>query len=318
MTGGGVTRLPRVAALGGGHGLAASLRALRRVTSDVTAIVTVADDGGSSGRLRQQFDMLPPGDLRMALAALCGDDADGRLWADVLQSRFGGEGPLAGHAVGNLLIAGVWEWLGDPVAGLDLVGRLLQVQGRVLPMSALPLVIHAEVLGGDPDLPDEVSVVNGQVRVATSVGDILQVWLEPSRPPACPQAVEAVREADHVVLGPGSWYSSVIPHLLVPELAEAIVTTPARRILTLNLERADESRRLSPSAHLEALAEHEPRLRLDAVVCDPTFARGDAHLEGYARSLGAELVIAPVRMSDGSARHDPNRLASVYADLMGR
>lgn len=311
-------RPPAVVALGGGHGLAASLTALRRVTSDITAVVTVADDGGSSGRLRRQFDMLPPGDLRMALAALCGDDADGRVWADVLQSRFGGDGPLAGHAIGNLLIAGVWERLGDPVAGLDLVGRLLDVQGRVLPMSTAPLVIHAEVVGADAALPDEVSLVSGQVRVATSPGDIHRVWLEPASPPACPEAVEAVLAADHVVLGPGSWYSSVIPHLLVPGLADALVRTPARRILTLNLARADETRRLAASAHLEALAEHEPLLRLDAVVCDPSFAAGDPHLAAYARSLGAELVIVPVRLSDGSARHDPNRLASVYADLMGR
>lgn len=313
-----IARPPAVVALGGGHGLAASLSALRRVTSDITAIVTVADDGGSSGRLRKQFDMLPPGDLRMALAALCGDDADGRVWADVLQSRFGGEGPLAGHAIGNLLIAGVWERLGDPVQGLDLVGRLLDVQGRVLPMSVVPLVIHAEVLGADPEYPDEIGVVSGQVRVATSRGDIQKVWLEPTHPPACPEAVQAVLSADHVVLGPGSWFSSLIPHLLVPDLAEALRATSARRILTLNLVAADETSALSASAHLEALAEHAPTLRFDTIVCDPTFADGDPHLETYAHSLGAELVVAQVRRSDGSARHDPNRLASVYADLMGR
>lgn len=309
-------RPPAVVALGGGHGLAASLAALRRVTSAITAIVTVADDGGSSGRLRQQFDILPPGDLRMALAALCGDDAEGRIWADVLQSRFPGDGPLAGHAIGNLLIAGVWERLGDPVAGLDMVGRLLDVQGRVLPMAAVPLVIHADVLGADATLPDEATVVSGQVRVATSPGDIQRVWLEPANPPAVPEAVQAVMEADHVVLGPGSWFTSVIPHLLVPELAEAIVTTRARRILTLNLARADETRRLTASAHLEALVTHEPLLRFDTIVADPTFVCEDPHLAAYARSLGAELVVQPVRMSDGSARHDANRLASVYADLM--
>ena len=307
-----------VTALGGGHGLASSLQALRRVTSDITAVVTVADDGGSSGRLRRQFDMLPPGDLRMALAALCGDDADGRVWAEVLQSRFGGDGPLAGHAIGNLLIAGVWEQLGDAVAGLDLVGRLLDVQGRVLPMSAVPLVIHALVVGDDETMPDEVTTVTGQASVATSPGLIEHVWLEPDQPPACAEAVAAVERADYVVLGPGSWYSSVIPHLLVPDLAEAIVTSPARRILTLNLAPAAETMRLSASEHLEALAEHAPRLRLDAVVCDPSYVADDPHFASYARSLGAEVVVAPVRMSDGSARHDPNRLASVYADLMAR
>src|SRR5690242_8877503 len=134
---------PRAVALGGGHGLAASLSALRRVTGDLTAIVTVADDGGSSGRLRRDFGVLPPGDLRMALAALCGDDDWGTTWSHVVQHRFGGSGELAGHSLGNLLIAGLWDLLGDPVAGLDWVGRLLRVTGRVLPMAAVPLDIVA-------------------------------------------------------------------------------------------------------------------------------------------------------------------------------
>lgn len=309
---------PSVVALGGGHGLAASLQALRRVTSQLTAVVTVADDGGSSGRLRAQFDILPPGDLRMALAALCGDDSEGRMWADVLQSRFGGDGPLSGHAIGNLLIAGIWERLGDTVAGLDMVGRLLGVQGRVLPMAAVPLDIEADVIGIDPIRPDEVTRVRGQARVAKCPGVVREVRLVPPGPPACPQTVDAVRAADHVVLGPGSWFTSVLVHLLVPELAEAILTTRARRILTMNLVAADETAGFSASAHLEALADHAPRLRLDTIVCDPTYARDDPHLATYAASLGAELLIVPVRASDGSPRHDVNRLAAVYADLMAR
>lgn len=309
---------PSVVALGGGHGLAASLRALRRVTNQLTAVVTVADDGGSSGRLRAQFDILPPGDLRMALAALCGDDRDGRIWADVLQSRFGGDGPLAGHAIGNLLIAGIWERLGDPVSGLDMVGKLLGVQGRVLPMAAVPLDIEADVIGVDPLYPDEITRVRGQARVAKCPGLVREVRLLPDAPPACSQTVEAVLAADYVVLGPGSWFTSVLVHLLVPELAEAIVSTRAKRILTMNLAPADETAGFSPSGHLEALAEHAPRLRLDTIVCDPTYAEGDPHLANYAASLGADLVIAPVRATDGSPRHDANRLASVYADVMGR
>ena len=117
----------------------------------------MADDGGSSGRLRDELDCLPPGDLRMALAALCGDDESGRTWADVLQYRFAGYGPLGGHAIGNLLIAGLWERLGDPVAGLDMVARLLGAKGRVLPMAAVPLEIEADVIGLDPAQPDEVA-----------------------------------------------------------------------------------------------------------------------------------------------------------------
>ena len=128
----------RVVALGGGHGLFASLSALRRVTRDLTAVVTVADDGGSSGRLRREFGVLPPGDLRMALAALCGDDAWGTTWSRVIQHRFTGEAELGGHAVGNVLIVALWELLGDSVQGLDWVARLLGAHGRVLPMSSVP------------------------------------------------------------------------------------------------------------------------------------------------------------------------------------
>ena len=161
--------LPAVVAFGGGHGLAASLTALRRVTDHLTAIVTVADDGGSSGRLRRELDCLPPGDLRMALAALCGDDESGRTWADVLQYRFSSTGPLDDHAIGNLLIVGLWERLGDPVAGLDMVARLLGAKGRVLPMASVPLDIAAEVIGLQP-APDEVSEIRGQARVAKTLG----------------------------------------------------------------------------------------------------------------------------------------------------
>ena len=139
----------KVVALGGGHGLAATLRALRTVTDALTAIVGVADDGGSSGRLRAEFGVPPPGDLRMALAALCGDDDWGRTWEQVISHRFGGEGSLAGHSVGNLLITALWEQTQDTVTGLDWVGALLESRGRVLPCTTVPLTIVAEVLGHD-------------------------------------------------------------------------------------------------------------------------------------------------------------------------
>jgi uncharacterized cofD-like protein len=306
-----------VVALGGGHGLYASLQALRRVTSDITAVVTVADDGGSSGRLRREFDMLPPGDLRMALAALCGDDRDGRLWADILQSRFGGTGPLAGHAIGNLLLAGIWEQLGDPVEGLDMVARLLDVQGRVLPMSKVPLEIEADVRGLVPGSPDALRLVRGQATVAKTAGEVRAVRLVPATPPACPEALAAIRDADWVILGPGSWFTSVLPHLLVPELAQALLETRARRCLTMNLVPAEETQGYSPSAHLEVLAAHAPRLRLDAVVVDPSFMQGDDRFAALAGSLGARLHVSGVRLADGTPRHDSIRLAAAYADVMG-
>src|ERR1700731_4432878 len=220
----------RVGALGGGHGLFTSLSALRRVTHDLTAVVTVADDGGSSGRLRRDFGVLPPGDLRMALAALCGDDAWGTTWSRVVQHRFEGPGSLGGHTVGNVLIVALWELLGDTVQGLDWVGRLLGAHGRVLPMASVPLDLVAEVEGADPARPYDISTVRGQVACATTTGRVRSMSLVPADPPACPEAVAAVGAADWVVLGPGSWFTSVLPHLLVPGLAEALVTTRARRL----------------------------------------------------------------------------------------
>ena len=176
-----------VVALGGGHGLYASLAALRHVVDDLTAVVTVADDGGSSGRLRDEFGVLPPGDLRMALAALCGDDEWGQTWAQVLQHRFAGDGDMRGHVVGNLLIVSLWEQLGDHVAALDWVGRLLGASGRVLPMALTPLVMTAQIRGADPSAPDDVTTVRGQVEVATSAGTILSVALDPPDPRRAPR-----------------------------------------------------------------------------------------------------------------------------------
>ncbi|NLE97171.1 MAG: uridine diphosphate-N-acetylglucosamine-binding protein YvcK, partial [Propionibacterium sp.] len=263
--------LPKVVALGGGHGLSASLTALRRVTDRLTAVVTVADDGGSSGRLREEFDILPPGDLRMALAALCSDDQVGRSWASVLQARFKGDGPLAGHAIGNLLIAGMWQQLGDEVAALDMVGDLLRTRGRVLPMSSVPLEIEADVMGLDPFAPDELNTLTGQATVAKARATVQAVRIVPENPPARPEAVEAILEADAVVLGPGSWFTSVIPHLLVPDLLAALGETSAQRILVLNIAPADETSGFTASHHIELLAEHAPGVRFDMVIADQRF-----------------------------------------------
>ena len=207
----------RIVALGGGHGLYATLSAARRLTPHVTAVVTVADDGGSSGRLRSELDVVPPGDLRMALAALASDSPHGRLWATILQHRFGGSGALAGHPIGNLLMAGLNEVLADPVAALDELGRMLGVKGRVLPMCPIALQIEADVAGLESD-PRMSRVIRGQVAIATTPGKVRRVRLLPKDPPATRQAVDAIMSADLVVLGPGSWFTSVIPHVLVPEL----------------------------------------------------------------------------------------------------
>jgi uncharacterized cofD-like protein len=309
---------PLVVALGGGHGLAASLTALRLLTDRITAVVTVADDGGSSGRLREEFGVLPPGDLRMALAALCDDTEWGHQWRDVLQHRFDGDGPLRGHAVGNLLIVSLWDLLGDTVGGLDLVGRLLNARGRVLPMAAVPLNIEANVMGADPGHPLEITTVAGQAAVATTSGRVLSLRLEPQDPPACDEAVEAIHAADWVILGPGSWFTSVMPHLLVPGIHDALLRTSAKRVLTLNLLMDTvETVGFSAKNHLEVLAAHAPELRLDVVLADPDIVGDEVLLRRVAADMGAELVLATVGKAGQPGQHDSLRLAAAYRDIIG-
>ncbi|WP_435745133.1 gluconeogenesis factor YvcK family protein [Nocardioides sp. SYSU DS0663] len=312
-------RAQSVVALGGGHGLHASLSALRRlldelVLDELTAVVTVADNGGSSGRLRGEFGVLPPGDLRMALAALCGEDRWGDTWTNLLQHRFEGNGEMRGHVVGNLLIVGLWELLGDHVDALDRVGRLLGARGRVLPMALTPMDITAEVRGLVPGDPDAPTTVRGQVEVATTDGVIDSIRLEPADPAACPEAVAAVEAADWVVLGPGSWFTSVLPHLMVPALREALVGTSARVVVVLNLaEQAGETGGFGPADHLAVLAEHAPDLVVHTVLADrASVADGLADLEHVVAAYGARLVVDDVAADDGTPRHDPRKLAAAY------
>jgi uncharacterized cofD-like protein len=296
--------------------LYATLSALRLLTDDVTAVVTVADDGGSSGRLRGELGILPPGDLRMALTALAAAGPVADRWSELFQHRFGGNGALAGHAVGNLLLAGLLEMLGDPVAALSEACVLLGVTGRVLPMSVEPLVIEAEVTGLGRR-SGAVSRIRGQVAVASTPGRVRRVWLQPRVPTACPQAVEAIRSAEVVLLGPGSWFTSVLPHLMVPELRQALLDTPAQRVVVLNLApQPGETAGFSPEQHLEVLAEHAPELRIDAVLADENAVPVPDLLARSARALGARTVLAPVGQPDGVPRHNPAALADAIRSVL--
>ncbi|MDO5730197.1 gluconeogenesis factor YvcK family protein [Corynebacterium sphenisci] len=308
--------------LGGGHGLFATLCAARTIAGDITAVVTVADDGGSSGRIRRELGQIPPGDLRMALAALSPRDDRGRLWETTLQHRFGGTGALAGHAVGNLMIAGLTSVLGDEVAALDEVARLLGIRGRVLPMCPRPLEIEAEVVGLEEDAR-VVRPVRGQVAVATTPGQVRRIRLIPERPPATPEAVAAIRGADVVTLGPGSWFTSVLPHLQVPELVAALSATDALRVVVLNLvSEPGETAGFSAERHIHMIAQHAPGLEVDRILVDEDTVRGASergYLERAAAGVGAEVVYAPVaELDDGgraTGRHDPRRLAAALAGL---
>lgn len=302
----------RVVALGGGHGLAANLRALRLLVDDITAVVTVADNGGSSGRIRHEIPVLPPGDLRMALAALCEDSDWGSIWGDVIQHRFETSGELDGHALGNLMIVSLWQILEDPIAGLDQMGELLGIRGRVLPMALEPLDIEATVTGKD----GTSRVVAGQWQVASCEGRVEEVRLTPARPRVAPDVIEAIHGADWVIVGPGSWYTSVLPHLMIPEIAEAVRTTRAHRCITMNLTAgAQETEGMSSADLLEVLLQQAEGTRFDAMIADPTSLDDAMELFEVGSARGIRTLLRQVSIGDGTPVHDPVRLAAAYRDV---
>lgn len=298
----------RVVAMGGGHGLDRGLRALRLLGAAPTAVVTAADDGGSSGRLRRDLGIIALGDLRMALCAL----AQRTDLADLLRHRFA-RGELAGHALGNLAMVAAIERAEGVVAGLDELAGLLECGGRALPATDRSVALRARISGEH---------VEGQARVARADGRVERVWLEPADPPAVSAAVEAVCDADLVVLGPGSLFTSVIAALLVPELGHAVATAPGRVVHVLNVStQPGETTGLDAAAHVAALTAHVPGLRLDGAVAH------DGPVPAGAQALGTDLgAAAPptvitadvlARDHDGAPAHghDIERLAAAVGRL---
>ncbi len=235
------------------------------------------------------------------------------MWATIIQHRFGGSGALAGHPIGNLILAGLSEVLADPVAALDELGRILGVKGRVLPMCPIALQIEADVAGLETD-PRMSRVIRGQVAIATTVGKVRRVRLLPGDPPATRQAVEAIMSADLVVLGPGSWFTSVIPHVLVPQLAAALRSTTARRALVLNLAaEPGETAGFSAERHIHVLAQHAPDFSVHDIIVDASRVPSDREREQLSRT--ANILNARVEFADvsrpGTPLHDPAKLAAV-------
>ena len=290
---GAVVGQPAVVAVGGGHGLAATLRAVRTYTDRITAIVSVADDGGSSGRLRELLHIIPPGDLRKCLAAMAEPDS---LLASAFEYRFGEE-ELAGHALGNLILAGLFDGTGDPVAALDEACRLLGVKGRVLPATTDPVVLKAEADGGP---------VAGQVAVM-GTDNIRRVSLVPGDPSAPAPAVEALEGADQIVLGPGSLFTSVLAATAVPEILAGINRSRGTRVYVCNLRpQIPETEGFDVAMHVEALVAHG--VDVDMTVCDSTFLPlGDPRVP---------VVDVALARPNGMA-HDPTRLASTLSGLLG-
>ena len=306
----------KVVSLGGGHGLAATLRALRSITPEITAVVTVADNGGSSGRLRAEFDVLPPGDLRMALAALCGDDEWGRGWAEILQYRFQSDGEMGGHTLGNLLLSALWNRDGDPVTGIDRVAELLKLDGRVLPMALDPLDIEALF-----EIDGEDLRVRGQVEVATTKGEVKSLQLIPAEPRFTPEARDAILGADWITFGPGSWFSSVMPHLLLRAEADAIAASSAKKIVIFNLPEPMSARELAGSStadHLRFILDHLPSLHIDYALVDKSSVLHEQHLadlKEVVESCGGVVIVEDLRCDDDPIHHDVIKLNSALSHI---
>lgn len=308
--------VPRIAALGGGTGLASLLRGLKRAPVDLTAIVTVADDGGSSGRLRRELGVLPPGDIRNCLVALADDES---LMGTLFQHRFA-DGDLSGHPFGNLFLAALAEVTGNFDLAVQECSRVLRIRGQVVPSTLAQIRLWAEREDGE--------AICGETRIAGGVGACRRVWLEPE-PPAHPPAVEAIAEADLVLLGPGSLFTSVLPHLAVPDLAQAVADAPGIRAYVCNvMTQPGETDGFDAPAHVGRVLEALPG-GVDVVIVhdgpiDPSAlaayaAGGQVPVEPATDELaamGLSVVAADLAEAGAAVRHEPEALARVLLDLV--
>ncbi len=316
-----LNRGPAVTVMGGGTGLSVLLRGIKGVTSNITAIVTVADDGGSSGRIREDLGIIPPGDLRSCLVALADTEP---LMEKLFQHRFGGAGDLAGHSFGNLFIAAMTEVLGDVELALKESSKVLAVRGQVLPSSVQTIRLAAEMEDG--------SVVEGESQIPLAGKAIRRVFIKPADAPPVASALEAIENADAVILGPGSLYTSVIPNLLVSGLADALRRTQAVKIYICNvMTQPGETDGYTASRHVQAIIDHVGPGVIDYVVVNDQEVA--SHLrEVYARqgaypvavdaekieALGIKVMKANLISETILVRHDPVKLSRVIMAMVFR
>lgn len=312
---------PRVVLIGGGHGLPVAIEAALTYAAHLTAIVTVADDGGSSGTLRRELGVSPPGDSRNCLVAM----AMNKPLADIFQFRFAeDDGWVRGHAVGNLVIAALEKKSGDFGAALEEAGRLLGSQGEVMPPTTEKVTMRASLL------PE--GEIAGQCNIANRLRPVSSVWLEPRQPAAYPGALAAIAAADQIVLGPGSVYTSVLPNLLVPGIAGAVRAARAPKVFVCNtIIQPGESNDMDVLDHFSVLARHAGQSSVDSVLVSVT-RHSTEQLAELARNKSAPVVLADrdltswppnirlVEADVGSehtlSRHDPAKLARALVDLL--
>lgn len=309
-------RGPRVVVIGGGHGLATLLRGLKDHTHNLTAVVTVADDGGSSGELRRTMGILPPGDIRNCLAALSHDEA---LLTQLFQYRFGGETGLNGHSFGNLFITALSEITGSFEEAVAESGRVLSVHGTVLPAT-----LHNVKMVADVQLPHLVNEVRieGESRIPEIAGRVRRVWLEPNNAPAFPPVLQAILAADLIVIGPGSLYTSLLPNLLVQDLLAAIRSSRAVKMFVCNIAtQPGETEAYTCRDHVRALEEHIGNDLLDLVVCNDCH-EGDLTEGTYWVITDEEIMVDPrfyckdLLDREHPWRHDSTKLAQTLMNLL--
>ncbi|MCP4541484.1 MAG: YvcK family protein [Chloroflexi bacterium] len=310
-------RGPKIVAIGGGHGLSALLRGLKEHTANITAIVTVADDGGSSGRLRRELGVLPPGDFRNCIAALADDEA---LTTQLFQYRFGNGNGLDGHSFGNLFITAMAEVAGSFEQAVLESGRVLAIQGRVIPSTLRDVTLMADLRTE----PIGISRVSGESSITKASGDIERVYLEPDNVPAYPEAVRALLEADLIVAGPGSLYTSVLPNLLVPDVARAVEASRAPKVYVCNVAtQVGETDGYSVGDHVTALEAHLGKGVFSAVLTNQNLdvdfdAPAGVELVSTNYPPDAEYHVITDDLVDSARpwRHDSRKLAQALLKLL--
>jgi uncharacterized cofD-like protein len=314
---------PKIVAIGGGTGLSTLLRGLKRYSANITAIVTVADDGGSSGRLRREIGVLPPGDIRNCIAALADEE---KLLTELFQYRFTAGDGLNGHSFGNLFLTAMSEITGDLEQAIGASSEVLAIRGKVLPATLTDVSLWAKLEDG--------RIIEGESNIPEAKGKISSIGCFPPNPPALPAVIEAISNADFIIIGPGSLYTSVIPNLLVPEIREAIAKTKVPRIYICNImTQPGETDGYSVSDHIRAIDQVCGKRLFEAVICHQRSPSSQT-LQRYAKEgshpvfldredvskLGRRVVLGNVMDEDekGHVRHDPLRLASVLLRWYGK
>ena len=309
------TRGPRIVAIGGGNGLANLLRGLKKYTYNLTAIVTVADDGGSSGELRKNLGILPPGDIRNCLTALADDE---EMLSQIFRYRFGERAGVNGHSLGNLFISALTDITGSFEEAIAESGRVLAVRGRVLPSTLHDVQLVAEIKMANQE--KEIRVV-GESVITQLNGSITHLWLEPDNPSPFPPAVQAILNADLIVIGPGSLYTSVLPNLLVPGLADAIRASRGIKFLICNVaNQQGETMGYSSSDHIQVIEKHIKETHFDIIICNNDMSQNlSQQVEMVVPNPELEeqysMYFAPLIDPKNPSRHNPNKLAEVITDL---